>query len=135
VDLYQRPNSPFVADFIGKANFMEATVLARSDGRHEVDLHGQKLVIPHASQDFAAGTPVTLVVRPEGVELHDDEGVAGTVRRVAYLGSVIDYDVDVEGHIVSVAVYDPRRKALRPEGSPVRLKFIEESLYLLPKRP
>ncbi|MDP3045938.1 MAG: ABC transporter ATP-binding protein [Chloroflexota bacterium] len=135
VDLYQRPNSPFVADFIGKANFMEATVVARSDRSHEVDLNGQRLAIPHASQDFAVGTPVTLVARPEGVELHDDEGVAGTVRRVAYLGSVIDYDVDVDGQTVSVVVYDPRRKALRPEGSPVRLTFIEESLYLLPKRP
>jgi iron(III) transport system ATP-binding protein len=134
VELYQRPNNPFVADFIGKANFMEAIVVARSGSGHEIDLNGQRLAIPHASQDFAVGTPVTLVVRPEGVELHDDAGLPGTVRRVAYLGAVVDYDVDVNGQMVSVAVYDPRRKMLRPEDSPVKLKFIEESLYLLPKR-
>jgi iron(III) transport system ATP-binding protein len=134
-DLYQRPNNPFVADFIGKANFLDATVTARTPLGHEVDLKGHRLTIPSAGQDFAAGTAVTLVVRPEGVDLHDDQGVAGTIRRVAYLGSVIDYDVDLDGQTVSVVVYDPRRKALRPEGSPVRLTFIEESLYLLPKRP
>ncbi len=134
VDLYQRPNSPFVADFIGKANFIEATVVARSAQGHEVDLKGHRLTIPNSGQDYAAGTPVTLVVRPEGVELHEDQGLPATVRRVAYLGAVVDYDVEVDGQTVSVAVYDPRRKALRPEGGKVRLSFIEESLYLLPRR-
>jgi iron(III) transport system ATP-binding protein len=134
VDLYQRPNSPFVADFIGTANFLDATVVGRSGRSHEVDFKGHRLNIPNSGQDYTPGTPVTIVARPEGVELHDEAGMPGTVGRVAYLGAVIDYDVELDGQTVSVVVYDPRRKALRPEGSPVKLQFIEESLYLLPKR-
>jgi iron(III) transport system ATP-binding protein len=134
MDLYQRPNSSFVADFIGTANFLDATVVGRLGKNHEVDLKGHRLNIPNSGQDYAPGTPITIVARPEGVELHDEEGLPGTVRRVAYLGAVIDYDVELAGQTIRVVVYDPRRKALRPEGSPVKLQFIEESLYLLPKR-
>ncbi len=55
------------------------------------------------------------------------------MRRVAYLGSVIDYDVELRGQLIGVLVYDPRRKALHHEGEEVGLRFITEATYLLPK--
>ena len=74
-----------------------------------------------------------LLLRPEAVEFGAENGVRGIVRRAAYLGSVIDYDVEVGGNVISVMVYDPRRKALRQEGEEVSLGIIAEATYLLAK--
>jgi len=73
------------------------------------------------------------VLRPEAIELGADGGFKGIVRRAAYLGSVIDYDVEVGGQIIGVVVYDPRRKALHEEGEEVSLSIISEATYVLPK--
>ena len=62
---------------------------------------------PVPGGQFSRDADVTVVVRPEAVELHDDEGLPGIVRRVAYLGAVIEYDVEAAGQMVAVTVYDP----------------------------
>jgi iron(III) transport system ATP-binding protein len=131
-ELYQRPANRFVADFIGKANFLPGKVVSESLDSCGVIVEGHLLTVPVAGGEFGRDADVTVVVRPEAIELHDDEGLPGTIRRVAYLGAVIDYDVEVAGQIASVLVYDPRRKALRAEGSAVKLQFVENGLYLLP---
>lgn len=131
-ELYQRPVNRFVADFIGRANFLPGKVVSTSAECCGVVVEGHHLTVPVPAGKFGLNADVTLVVRPEAIELHDEGGLPGIVRRVAYLGAVIDYDVEAAGQIVSVLVYDPRRKALRTEGSAVSLQFVENGLYLLP---
>lgn len=62
-DIYQRPETPFVASFIGKANFLDGVVRG---GRVFVGECAFDLVKPAA---FVDGSPVQLVCRPENVEL------------------------------------------------------------------
>jgi iron(III) transport system ATP-binding protein len=136
VEIYQRPANAFVADFIGRANFLSGRVTSVGANDVTVDVMGHVLSVPKPLSPLTTGQDVHLVLRPEAIEMLDTENersFVGYVRRVAYLGSVIDYDIEVGGALVGVVVYDPRRKALHQEGDEVNLAIITEAAYVLPK--
>jgi iron(III) transport system ATP-binding protein len=101
-DLFQRPRSRFVAEFIGKTNLIdgiltEPGVVTRGDLRLHV-----------APADFAIGGAVVLSVRPHQIELLMDHSpgsasarggnpLRGKVQRASYLGDTVDYEIQVEG--------------------------------------
>src|ERR1700710_2042065 len=66
--LYRRPNSAFVAGFVGRANLLRATVRSVADGKAPLDLGGQVLVMP-AEGVPAPGSPVSVVIRPESIAI------------------------------------------------------------------
>jgi iron(III) transport system ATP-binding protein len=133
-EIYRRPRTRFVADFIGRANFVEATVRDRQDGHLIVDVLGTTLTAAAPAVGFGIGQPATLVVRPEMVEINPEQpAVTGVVRRSAYLGNVVEYDIEAGGQLLAVVERDPRRMTLHPEGKEVGLRFLEDCLYVLPK--
>ncbi len=83
-EIYRRPNSRFVADFIGESNFAEVEFVA---GDVLTLRERVRLTAPTAA---ASGTGV-LMVRPECVRLspasEGDSGLIGTVIKVSFLGS------------------------------------------------
>jgi iron(III) transport system ATP-binding protein len=133
-EVYRRPATRFVADFIGRANFVEATVRERRDGHLVLDALGTTLTALTPADTLQPSDPATLVIRPEMVEIDSPQAqVAGTVRRSAYLGNVIEYDVEVGGQLLSLVERDPRRAEIHPEGQTVKVRFLEDCLYVLPK--
>jgi iron(III) transport system ATP-binding protein len=132
-EIYRQPQTRFVADFIGQANFVEGTVREQLDGQLSIDALGIRMTIFAPSADYEVGRAATLVVRPEMVEIDSPKGqVDGLVRRATYLGNVIEYDVEVEGQMLSLVEHDPRHTTVHPEGATVRLHFLEDCLYVLP---
>ncbi len=94
-EIYRRPASRFVADFIGDSNFFTATVDAGSaqlaDGSR----------VPCAGGSGAA----TLMVRPESIQLADREGsIHGTVVHTSFLGSYVRVAVDTPASTAPVIV-------------------------------
>jgi spermidine/putrescine ABC transporter ATP-binding subunit len=86
-ELYERPATRFVADFLGETNFLEGTVASCKEGRCRVGLNGQ-IVEAQAAGRFEAGAPVVVAVRPERVTAGPaTDGLAGTVSDIVYLGS------------------------------------------------
>src|SRR5512136_1403645 len=67
-EVYRKPQTRFVADFIGRANFVQATVRGRRDGQLVLDSLGAALTAP-TSAEYAKGEVVTLVARPEMIEI------------------------------------------------------------------
>ena len=133
-DIYRRPQTRFVADFIGRANFVKSTVRDRHDGQVVLDALGTTLTAATPASGFALGEAVTLVVRPEMVEIDTPEAhVEGIVRRATYLGNVIEYDVEVSGQLLALVEHDPRHRTIHSEGQSVQLRFLEDCLYVLPK--
>ncbi len=132
-DVYRAPQTRFVADFIGRANFVQATVRERRDGQLVLDALGATLTAP-TSTAYAKGEAVTLVARPEMITIDTPEAhTEGTVRRAAYLGNIIEYDIEVGGQLLTIVEHDPRRITIHPEGQAVKVRFLEDCLYVLPK--
>jgi len=84
-EIYRRPASRFVADFIGESNFAEVELVNGS-----VVTTRERIPLP-APQHASSGTG-TLMVRPECVRLEPasegDPSLVGTVIKISFLGSV-----------------------------------------------
>ncbi|MBU0705357.1 MAG: ABC transporter ATP-binding protein, partial [Chloroflexi bacterium] len=133
-EIYQHPASLFVADFIGRANFIESTVQDQTDGQMTFDLFGCPLTLPASRREFAAGEPVYLVIRPESVRLSRQEGrYAGEVKQMVYLGSTVEYEVETHDQFIAVVVYDPQQGDIFEEGSRVFLDLPSDAFHVLPR--
>ena len=88
VDLYDRPRTEFVANFLGQSNLLDGTVTAK-DGDHAVlDVHGTRVRVP-AARLPAAGR-VRIGVRPEKLDLDPSDAGGKADRRNALPGRLID---------------------------------------------
>ncbi len=115
--VYERPATRFVADFIGTSNLVKGTVLGESGGVWRVEVaDGATALLADLPEALAAqgpgavGSAVYLTVRPEKIGIGAErpgEGVSavpGTVTETVYLGSATHYQVDIGGG-ESVTVY------------------------------
>jgi len=123
-DLYERPATRFVADFIGEANLLPGRY---ADGRVTVG----DLTIPFRQEGVPPG-PVTFVARPEAVVVDTDrEGLEGEIRTAFFMGMTHEYLIETAAG--EVHVVEPRgARGLLPVGTAVRLQFRDAGLYLLP---
>jgi iron(III) transport system ATP-binding protein len=122
-ELYQRPATRFVAEFIGRMN-----VLQLDDGAGAAPtLLGAPLTVPARG----AG-PVRLVgLRPEDVEVAEpgvpaDNRVTGTVEKAVYLGSVTHVTLALGAQQLLLEVRGPRRGLAR--GAPLTVRLPPEAL-------
>jgi iron(III) transport system ATP-binding protein len=130
--LYHRPANAFVADFIGKANFLPAHVVGVAPDRLDLDVLGRRLSLRLYDGAARVGDHVTLLARPEAIIMDVGAGgYPGRVCHVAYLGPVVEYEVVVAGVALVLTQYDPRK--IYPVGTEVRVQLDSEALYLLPK--
>ena len=113
-DLYEYPNSRFVADFIGQVNMFEGKLTVDEPGHAEVTTSElpTRVFLDHGVTG-AHETTVWVALRPEKIELHKrGEGVLppfledapeganrvpGVIRQIHYLGSESIYEIEVEG--------------------------------------
>jgi ABC-type Fe3+/spermidine/putrescine transport system ATPase subunit len=92
-ELYQRPATQFVADFLGESNFLEGTIVATEGQRDVVETATSlRFVIPHDS-GATVGDRVVCALRPERVMLNAaaeavDNAYHGTIVERIYLGEL-----------------------------------------------
>jgi iron(III) transport system ATP-binding protein len=99
VEVYRRPADRFVAEFVGRCNFLEATVAELSGGFVSVALAEDGGLLEVAADEAPApGSRVTVAVRPEALKLLSngapsaDENVLDVqVRSIAFLGDHYEY--------------------------------------------
>ncbi|MGH7318446.1 MAG: ABC transporter ATP-binding protein [Candidatus Rokuibacteriota bacterium] len=99
LEVYERPRTRFVSDFIGVTNFLEGEV-TRGDGHSVIVRTGKGLRIRVSDSAFPGDSPrATLSLRPEKITLQRDRPVGGenvfraVVENVVYLGTTTHYYV------------------------------------------
>jgi putative spermidine/putrescine transport system ATP-binding protein len=124
-EVYTRPATPFVAEFVGLTNRLPGTV---SGG--EVDVRGARLPLVHP--DAKDGSAVALV-RPEAVAMTSQdigEGpLVGTVIAVAFLGATSRVTVDL-GDITVLAQLPTSEAAANPAGTRVKLVLRKDPVLI-----
>ena len=108
-ELYEQPRDPFVAGFMGDANRVRGTMTRRDATYGDVTLGAVTLLLPHRGLPDGA---VEVSIRPEAIELRNsgDAPLKGNVRKVAYLGGLMEYSLDTdigELFVISTAVERP----------------------------
>jgi spermidine/putrescine transport system ATP-binding protein len=141
--LYEKPQTRFVAGFLGVSNLLPATPNGGSDGYVGLRLaDGSTMRVPQALMDGHSG-PVALGVRPEKIRLWQEADeipagsnrLAGTISDASYLGVSTQYIVKLpDGH--SVTVYEQNvQRATKAElwssGENVHLSWLPEHSFVV----
>ena len=133
-EIYEQPNSRFVANFIGKANFIEGTFKGRDGEAALVDVGGKVFSIPAPGkmEGVVEGGSCCLTVRPESILLSASEGaLIGEVSRATYYGAKVEYEVQLNGQPIIVEVYNPQLTERFSVGDQVYMTLIDGCVRVL----
>jgi ABC-type Fe3+/spermidine/putrescine transport system ATPase subunit len=138
-DIYERPASAFVADFIGSSNLVRGRVRdGEGSGGSAVETeHGLTLTIPRVAD--AAGAPVTLLLRPERFQLAAGNGERAAVNRftarvrdVTYLGEDLHLRVlALEREPLLVSIKNSKGTRAIASGAAIELCIDPEDIHVL----
>ncbi len=141
-DIYERPRTRFVADFIGQTNFLDGALTSVSGEDAVVDVPEAGTVRGRSPYQSTAGGSVTLAVRPERVSLVQDlEGgvpdtwnrLQGRVTEVIYAGNHTQLMVAVSAS-TTIAVHRQNRggnDSVPTPGSNTEVAFDPNSATVL----
>jgi iron(III) transport system ATP-binding protein len=133
-EIYARPASVFVADFIGQANFLEAAPERIVDFRATLTVLGRQLTVDAHPRTAAGTSGAYLMVRPENVRLTPVTGGGnGTVLRSTFHGPSLDYEIETTAGTVAVTEQGGDPRDALAEGTSVELTFDSDRAYLLPR--
>jgi putrescine transport system ATP-binding protein len=137
-EIYERPNSRWVADFVGDVNLFEGRV---GDERTSVEGTAAGRLRVAAPIDAAPGAPIWVAVRPERMRMSREQPspglencIAATVVEVGYLGDLSIYQLRIaDGSRLKAAVANSGRdgESAFCQGESVWLSFSPESAIVL----
>ena len=143
VEIYERPTSRFVADFIGESNFLDGKVKSIKGDQAIVSITawGEDLAGLVTSK-VKVGDDVSVSIRPEKVRLSDKQGIKensieGIVATSTYIGSDTHLYLDVRG--VRLKVWEQNRistldpSAYYVNGEKVWVTLLPENTLVLPR--
>lgn len=134
--IYRRPSSVFVADFVGRANFLDVRVHLVAEGEGRIEVLGRQWNVPaHPGAD--ARKPSTLLIRPESVRVQRSERreISGSVGRTLssmFYGESIEYEIETEAGNVVASVPDPHSELTFEPGDFVDVGFEDVRAWLMP---
>ena len=122
-EIYEQPNSRYVADFIGNINLLEGRIVSAGGGAVRIDSAGTGAAIS-VNQDLAAspGDPAWFAIRPEKLSVSLDKpadtsvnALTGEVNDIFYLGDISIYHVRLAtGATVKATLTNRTRLVERP---------------------
>jgi spermidine/putrescine transport system ATP-binding protein len=136
-DIYSRPESLFVAGFIGSANLLPATVVSSDGSGIRVNLvGGTQVVVPVGNSastvSLAAGAQVTVVLRPEHVHFDPQGQISVSITDSVYQGSSVRIVGRMENgtEVSAIVAVEPGVRAPLP-GETTLMTWHPEIPYLL----
>ena len=108
-EMYERPRSLFVAQFLGESNVLDGQIAGKRDGMLEITLAGGAGRVNAPALDAAGAGAVRIMVRPESLALttapiSGSNALPGSVATVEFLGASIRYGIDTAAGPLSVRV-------------------------------
>jgi iron(III) transport system ATP-binding protein len=132
-ELFERPRTRFVAEFIGKTNLIDAI----AEGPGTVARGGLRLRV--AADGLTPRVPAVVSIRPHQIALRPATPspatglnvLTGSVIRASYLGDTVDYQIRLDGSDVVLRVTGPAPARARA-GESVAVTVPPEACVLLP---
>ncbi len=122
-EVYYRPASEFVADFIGEANFLKVKVREVNADGVTVEMNGVRFPVQKPEIPVAAGEDRTVMLRPEGIRVSDSGALPCKVVLSCFMGSYQNYHVRVGDALVRVTDNHPVGRRVYQVGEEAYLDF------------
>jgi len=131
-ELYEQPANLFVADFIGDANLLTATITEIQGTSARVQLDSLAIDLP--SRGLRPG-PVKLAVRPDAIRISPQAPPGGSIqaqiRKASYLGTHVEYEVASSVGEVFVVAYGGQDPL--PVGADVWMQLADRGVAIVPE--
>ena len=130
-DIYSNPVNSFVANFMGKANFVDVKSAKKISGTEnaEAEVFGKTLSIK-CTPDFETGV---CLIRPEDIHFDSASELKARVVHASYFGNMVEYELDIQGNRLYMTEFGNTTNII-PTGSSVGVKFNIEKMRLLPDK-
>jgi ABC-type Fe3+/spermidine/putrescine transport system ATPase subunit len=131
--IYFSPKSRFVADFIGKANFVPVEVQKKGD-RYTVKAWNQSLEQVQGVKEIS--TSAELLIRPEGIKISSNGSAPfeGVITHSSFLGNVTICEIDVGGKRIVSEVPTETAQGHYEVGQKVKFQLDPKRLFVLPAK-
>ena len=129
-EIYHRPSSEFVADFIGEVNFLDGEVVENKGAACVVKVNGHPVEVANPD-GFGAGKACRLVLRPEAGILADSGALPCKVVLSCFMGAYQNYHVMVGDTLVKLADYCPVGRKVYKVGDTAYLSFRDGCVSML----
>ncbi len=130
LEIYYRPNSEFVADFIGECNFLKGPVTGVEQGRAVVAIDGTPVPVVTDKQ-VRPGDEGEIVLRPEAIRIGEEGLLPCRVELSCFMGSYQNYHVRVGDTLVKITDNCPINKRIFNVGEHAFISFDEDCAHLL----
>jgi len=136
LDIYTKPQNKFVADFIGRVNFIEGIVEEITSSYIKVNYNGIIKKIPSFVGNPSQGDKVLTVVRPESLRLSRKEPekksmLYGTIINSVYLGATLEYEIEVNKTTITAIISNPLEYEMFKKGDEVGIDFPEKTAHII----
>ncbi|BBE72736.1 ABC transporter ATP-binding protein [Oharaeibacter diazotrophicus] len=132
-EIYNYPQTRFVASFVGTLNLLKATVVDPSAGRLEIE--GQGVIAEHGAEAHARGATCTVALRPEAVTIGEPgpgrNALSGLIEEVAFLGAIVRVRVRVGTAAISLDLFNDPTSPPPERGTAVTIAFDRDDLLVL----
>ena len=129
-EIYYHPNSKFVADFIGEANFLKGRCVALENGCGVLQLADTQVRVA-ATENMAVGEDYTIVLRPESAGLVPEGNLKCRVVLSCVMGAYQNYHVMVGDTLVKLTDYNPKNHRIYQVGETCALTFEPDGVHVL----
>ena len=128
-EIYYHPQSEFVADFIGDANFLHGKMLRHEGSDGVVDVGGTEVRV--ADSSVADGSDTTIVLRPESTVLSEEGFFPVDVVVSCFMGAYQLYHVMLGDTKLIIHEYNPKNKRIFQQGETAYLSFESENAHCI----
>lgn len=132
-EIYNRPSTRFVANFVGTLNVLEGTVADASSGM--VRLGDSQLSLKGSLNGAKTGDAVSLALRPEAIALGRQPGrdtsLGGEIADVSFLGSVIRVRVGIGQNAISLDTFNNPASPPPAVGAKTEISFSSGDVLVL----
>ncbi|AZO66537.1 MULTISPECIES: ABC transporter ATP-binding protein [unclassified Mesorhizobium] len=132
-EIYNRPATKFVANFVGTLNVLEGTVTDAASGK--VRVNTQEVALKGKLNGSKTGDKLSLALRPEAISLgrHPgrDSSLSGEIAEVHFLGSVIRVRVGIGGSTVSLDTFNSPAAPPPAVGEKAEISFSSGDMLVL----
>lgn len=129
IEIYQKPENAFVANFIGVANIVKGVIKEPDDKGYDVQIGDQVFDVTSSSK-HKKGDEVEVVIRPESVIIGEKQ-FKTVVTKSIFMGENHEYEVDFSGTILKIVQSDPNGKKAYAVGDKMWIKFEENAMHIL----
>ena len=128
-EIYYHPQSEFVADFIGDANFLRGKMLRHENGEGVVEIAGTEVRVVDATVSDGADT--TIVLRPESTILSEEGFFPVKVEVSCFMGAYQLYHVMLGDTKLIIHEYNPKNKRIFAAGETAYLSFTSDNAHCI----